>query len=95
MSQICQVNAVLAIFGLGIANFALHKAVLESRHPLLGAAPLFRNKAGGRVTLGVEFVALLVAMVLVASDRPGWGWAYLAYTLFNGVSAWLILTRRI
>ena len=30
---------VVMIFVLGIANFAMHKAVLESGHPLVGQMP--------------------------------------------------------
>jgi hypothetical protein len=86
---------VLVIFVLGVANFAMHKAVLESGHPLVGQMPAFVHKLGGRVTLAAEFVLLLGAMLLVAAGHAGWGWAYLGYTSLNAVAAWLILGRRI
>lgn len=87
--------AILALFLLGIANFAMHKAVLESGHPAVGQLPETIRRFGGRVTLAAEFVLLLGAMLLVAADFGGWGWAYLAYTILNGTAAWLILGGRI
>ena len=38
--------ALAFIFVLGIGNFALHKAVLESGHPLLGQMPWLRIQNG-------------------------------------------------
>ena len=87
--------AVLALFVLGIANFAMHKAVLESGHPLVGQMPRFVHKLGGRITLAAEFVLLLGAMLLVAAGFAGWGWGYFAYTLLNALAAWFILGGRV
>lgn len=87
--------AVILIFILGIGNFALHKAVLESGHPLLGRMPWFVHMLGGRITLVTEFLVLLAAMLLVANGWPALAWAYLLYTGLNLASAWLILTDRI
>ncbi|MXO65626.1 hypothetical protein GRI91_07655 [Altererythrobacter endophyticus] len=87
--------AVLIIFILGTLNFALHKAVLESRHPLLGEVPWFVHMLGGRISLVAEFLVLLGALLLAANGYPAWGWAYFAYSVVNAFSAWLILTRRI
>ena len=94
-NQILPMAPVLAIFVLGIANFAMHKAVLESGHPLLARMPWFVHKLGGRASLVAEFLVLLGAMLLVATGYSGWGWAYLGYTGLNAVTAWLILTRRV
>lgn len=86
---------VLAIiFLLGIGNFAMHKAVLESRHPMLAQMP-WMGLLGGRFSLGLEFLLLVGALLLAVSGHPGWGWAYLAYSALNGLAAWLILTRRV
>ena len=87
--------AVILIFILGIGNFARHKAVLESGHPLLGRMPWFVHMLGGRITLLSEFLVLLAAMLLVANGWPNLAWAYLLYTGLNLASAWLILTGRI
>jgi len=86
---------VILIFLLGIANFAVHKAVLESRHPLLGQVPMFFHLLGGRFSLIVEFLMLLGALLMVSQGSVGWVWLYLGYSGVNAVSAWLILTGRV
>ncbi len=80
---------------LGIGNFALHKAVLESRHPMLAETPWFSGQRGGTISMAVEFLVLVVALWLVADGQTGWGFAYLVYSLANGFSAWLILSKRV
>jgi hypothetical protein len=87
--------ALLLTFLLGIGNFAVHKAVLESGHPLLGRMPWFVHMLGGRGSLVAEFLILLGAMLLVGTGSGGWAWAYFGYTFLNAVAAWLILTRRV
>jgi hypothetical protein len=87
--------AILLAFLLGIANFALHRAVLESGHPLLDRATWAIGRPGGRFSLALEFAALLAAMLAIANGATGWAWAYAAYSLTNAISAWLILTGRI
>ncbi|WP_390584671.1 hypothetical protein [Erythrobacter sp. MTPC3] len=86
---------VLALFVLGIGNFALHKAVLESDHPMMSQfAPLTRFM-GGKLTLVVEFGILVAAMIMVANGWPGLLWGYVIYTALNAVSAWLMLSGRV
>ena len=63
--------ALAILFILGVANFAICKAVLESGHPLLGSGGTMRL-FGGRVGLMVEFVVLLGSMLMVASGAQGW-----------------------
>ncbi len=87
--------ALVITFLLGVGNFAMHRAVLESRHPLLLELPGLIRLLGGRVSLVAEFVLLLGALLLVAYGHPGWGLAYLAYSALNGVAGWLILSRRV
>ena len=86
---------LIVLFLLGIGNFAVHKAVLESGHPMLDALPAFYKSGGGRLSLGFEFMLLLVAMLLGANGVPGMGVAYLIYSIFNLGTAWLVLTGRI
>ncbi len=86
---------MIVIFILGIANFALHSAVLKSGHPMVEQMPDFFRALGGRLSLVAEFLVLLVAMVLAANGWNTLVWAYAGYSALNGVSAWLILTRRI
>lgn len=87
--------AIVLLFMLGVANFAMHKAVLESGHPLLGQTPWFVHMLGGRFSLGVEFLMLLGAMLMVDTGALGWAWGYGVYSVVNGLAAWLILSRRV
>lgn len=87
--------ALAILFCLGIVNFAAHKAVLESDHPLLAQMPWFFEALGGRLSLFVEFAVLAGAMILADAGSPGWAWAYAIYSVFNGLSAWAILTGRV
>lgn len=87
--------AIFLTFLFGIANFALHKAVLESRHPMLQQLPWMSNLHGGRFSLGLEFLVLLGVLLLVGDGGSGWAWGYAAYSSLNALSAWLILTHRV
>lgn len=86
---------VLFIFVLGIGNFALHRAVLESRHELLSQLPRMLTRKGGRISLGFEFAVLLSAMLLVQNGWQLVAIAYLIYSGANAIIAWLILTKRV
>jgi len=84
---------LIVIFVFGVGNFAMHQAVMESGHPLLGR---LRDQSMGTrlLLLGLEFAVLVAALLLVHRGQVGWGATYALYTLANAVSAWLILTRR-
>lgn len=83
------------VFVLGIANFALHRAVLASNHPMLDSLPRFYRANGGRVSLAFEFGVLLVAMLLAGDGWAGAVWAYAIYSAVNFISGWLVLSGRI
>ena len=51
------------LFILGMINFAVHKVVLESNHPLLDTLPAAFRAGGGRVSLAFEFLLLLMVML--------------------------------
>lgn len=87
--------ATAFILLLGMVNFALHKAVVESNHPLLGQVPWFVHLLGGRISMAAEFLLLLGALLLSVEGLAPWGWAYLVYTVLNATAAWLILSGRI
>ena len=87
--------AILVTFLLGIGNFTLQKAVMESGHPLLGKLPWFYHALGRQFSLSVEFLMLLAALLFVAEGHVGAAIAYIVYSLINSFSAWLILTRRV
>ena len=81
------------IFILGVTNFALHKAVLASGHPML--AQMARRGLNGRITLLFEFLVLLAALMLTANGWVGLLWAYGAYTILSAATAWLVLKDRL
>lgn len=87
--------ALVFAFLLGIGNFAAHKAVINSGHPLIAQVPWFFTLLGGRFSLLLEFVMLLGTMLMVADGATGWAWFYAVYSAVNFASAWLILTGRI
>ncbi|MEC7623665.1 MAG: hypothetical protein VYA25_05725, partial [Pseudomonadota bacterium] len=62
------------LFILGIANFALHRAMLDSDHPLLASLPPALRANGGRLSLAFEFLILLLAMLLAANGWPSAAW---------------------
>ena len=89
----------MLLFLLGVGNFVMHKAVLESGHPLLDQMPWFVHMLGGRFGLVVEFLLLTAAMLVnqntEGSSATGAALAYLGYTIANALAAWLIITRRV
>lgn len=87
--------SLFVVFLFGIANFAMHKAVLESGHPLLAQMPSIFRSPGGRTSLVIEYLLLVGTMLLVANGSDDWVWGYGAYTVVNAFSAWLILSRRV
>ncbi len=86
--------AILFTFLLGIGNFALHKAVIESRHPVVALLPRFLVGSGGRGSMIAEFAILLAVMLMIGNGHAGWSWAYLIYSGSNAIAAWLILSHR-
>jgi len=86
---------IVLVFLFGIANFAAHKAVLECGQSLLSHLPRSVHALSGRLSLIVEFVMLLGAMMMVASGSVGWAWGYALYTAANAFSAWLILSGKL
>ena len=87
--------ALLFVFLLGIANFAMHRAVLESGHPILAQVSWLYQSLGGRLSLIAEVLMLLGSLLLVSTGSTGWAWGYGLYSAVNGVSSWVILTRRL
>lgn len=87
--------ALIVLFLLGVGNFAMHRAVVNSGHPMLVRAPWVAHRLGGYLSLGMEYLMLLACMLMTARGTQGWVWGYGLYTMANGVAAWLILSRRI
>ena len=87
--------ALILVFLFGIGNFALHKAVAESGHPLLVHLPAALRQPRSWASFAFEFLLLVGSMLMVADGEEQWAWGYAAYTTLNGLSAWLIVTRRL
>ncbi len=87
--------AILFVFLLGIGNFALHGAVLSSDHPALARMAWLVGRLGGRGSLLLELVVLMLALLLVDHAGVAWAWAYFGYSALNALGAWLILTNRL
>jgi hypothetical protein len=87
---------LLACFFLGIGNFALHKAVVESGHPFVEDTKLYFGKHFSRNGSYVLEFAILAGAMLLAYEGAIWiTLAYVAYTSMNGLAAWLLLSGRI
>ncbi|MFC3175067.1 hypothetical protein ACFOD9_12480 [Novosphingobium bradum] len=87
--------ALAMVFLMGVANFAMHRAVLDSGHPILGQIGWLYRSLGGRFSLAVEFALLVGTMLLIASGGEWWAWGYGLYTAMNALSAWLILSGKL
>jgi hypothetical protein len=87
---------VVVCFLMGIANFAMHKAVTLSGHRFvedtkLYFGPHFRPYASYAIEL-----CLLIAAMLLAQDGSMLAMLfYAAYTAMNGVATWLLLSNRV
>jgi len=87
--------ALLVVFLLGVGNFAMHSAVMDSGHPLIGQMPWFYHALGGRFSMVVEFLVLLTALLFAANAGATAAVIYVAYSLLNAFATWLILTGRV
>ena len=86
--------AVIVVFLLGIANFAMQRAVLESGHPLIDQMRAHSAFPVRRLSLVFEFALLLGAMLLAANGWPWLAWVYAGYSGCNAFAAWIILRGR-
>ncbi|MEE4153241.1 MAG: hypothetical protein V2I27_03700 [Erythrobacter sp.] len=87
--------AIALILILGIGNFAFHRAVLESGHPLASQIPEMLALVGGRLSLLAEYAVLVGALLMAANGWAAIAWAYAGYSALNAMAAWLILTGRV
>jgi len=75
--------AILLTFLLGIGNFALHRAVMESGHPLLGQMPWFYHAMSRRLSMVVEYLMLLGGLLLAAEGVVWGAVGYMLYSVLN------------
>jgi Mn2+/Fe2+ NRAMP family transporter len=87
---------LILCFILGIANFSLHKAAIESGHPFVeDTKKYFGTHFGPYGSYAIEFVILIAAML-----SAGWGSnilpiCYLVYTICNGIAVWVLLNNKL
>lgn len=87
---------MLVCFFLGIANFALHKAVVESRHPFVEDTKLYFGQHIGKYgSYVLEFVILAAAMLFADTGSNLVAIFYALYAAMNGLAAWLLLSGRV
>lgn len=87
---------ILAIlFVLGMANFAMHQAIVESRAAQVPGLAFLTSCAARLMALLVELALLIAAMGLASAGWTGSVVVYAIYTCLNGLAAWLIATGRI
>ena len=82
-------------FLMGVANFAMHKAVAESGHPFVEDTKRYFGQYFGRYSsYGIEFVMLTGAMLFAYEGSLIIAFIYWAYTGMNALATWLLLSGR-
>ncbi len=82
-------------FILGVANFAMQKAMMESDHPLVSEARrAMRRYLGAYGSYILEFVFLIAAFFFASIGMLSGVIGYIIYTLANGAGAWVLRSRK-
>ncbi len=82
-------------FLMGIANFAMHKAVAESGHPFVeDVKRYFGTHFGPNASYAIEMLLLIGAMLFAYEGYLLIALFYWAYTGMNAVATWLLLSGR-
>ncbi|HET6538683.1 MAG TPA: hypothetical protein VFG34_11305 [Sphingopyxis sp.] len=86
--------ALIAIFFAGIANFAMNRAMVESRDPVIVAAmkPV-RDRLGPYGTYLMEYIFLVAALSLATRHWFAGLMIYGIYTIFNAIAFTMIHHR--
>lgn len=87
--------ALIITFLLGMVNFACHRAVMASGHPMLREMPPTTLAAARWSSLAMEFGLLCGALYAASTGQVHWVWLYAGYTIINLGAAWSIVTGRI
>lgn len=86
---------LITCFVLGVANFAMHKAVAESGHPFVeDTKRFFGAHFGPYGSYAIELALLIGAMWSANGGSPAVSILYAAYTAINGVATWLLLSGK-
>ena len=80
---------------MGVANFAMHKAVAESGHPFVEDTKRYFGQYFGQYSsYGIEFAMLTGAMLFAYEGSLIIAFIYWAYTGMNALATWLLLSGR-
>ena len=86
---------IFVIFLCGVANFAMHKAMLESNHPVIAEARgSFRKILGPYGSDMLEFFMLVSAMIFANMGMLSVVIFYFVYTLANCAAAWVLFFNK-
>lgn len=87
---------LIIVFLCGVANFTMHKAVLESGHPFVeDTKRYFGGYLGGRAGYFLEFIALSGALIFAHAGSGLATLFYIAYTAMSAFAAWMLINRRL
>jgi hypothetical protein len=87
---------LIMCFLMGIANFAMHKAVAESGHPFVEDTKLYFGRHFGQYgSYGIELVMLTGAMWFALEGSAIVAFIYWAYTGMNALATWLLLSGKV
>lgn len=90
-------TAMLLIFCflMGIANFAMHKAVAESGHPFVeDTKRYFSRHFSPYGSYAIELALLIGALWFANEGSLAVSLTYWAYTGINAIATWLLLSGR-
>ena len=86
---------ILIVFLCGIGNFAMHRAMLESDHPIIAEARgSFRKMLGPYGSYILEFFMLAAAMIFANMDMLSAVIFYFVYTLANCAASWVLFFHK-
>ncbi len=87
---------LLICFFMGIANFALHTAVVESNHPFVKDTKIYFGQYFGKNGSYILELAMLAGAMVLAHEGALWiTIIYFAYTMMNALAAWLLLSGKV
>ena len=87
--------ALILCFFMGIANFAMHRAVAESGHPFVeDTKRYFGRHFGPYSSYAIELFMLTGAMLFAYEGSVIIAFIYWAYTGMNALATWLLMSGR-
>ncbi len=86
---------LIVCFVMGVANFAMHKAVSESGHPFVEESKrYFSPHFSPYGSYAIELALLMGALYFAHDGSVAVALTYGVYTVINAVATWLLLSGR-